>query len=86
MKSYQKSLEELIAFTTPSAQKRNNEAIAENIFGKKESIQSLLSKIENHNLNILVDGDAGSGKSVFAIITPPPNNLKNQQAYLTLGC
>ena len=20
------------------------------------------------------------------IITPPPNNLKNQQAYLTLGC
>ena len=67
LKSYQKSLEELIAFTTPSAQKRNNEAIAENIFGKKESIQSLLSKIENHNLNILVDGDAGSGKSVFAI-------------------
>ena len=24
-----------------------------------------------------------SGES---IITPPPNNLKNQQAYLTLGC
>ena len=21
-----------------------------------------------------------------SIITPPPNNLKNQQAYLTLGC
>ena len=20
------------------------------------------------------------------LITPPPNNLKNQQAYLTLGC
>jgi hypothetical protein len=24
--------------------------------------------------------------SYYLIITPPPNNLKNQQAYLTLGC
>ncbi len=26
------------------------------------------------------------GLFVAPIITPPPNNLKNQQAYLTLGC
>ena len=25
-------------------------------------------------------------KNIIYIITPPPNNLKNQQAYLTLGC
>ena len=25
-------------------------------------------------------------KDNISIITPPPNNLKNQQAYLTLGC
>ena len=24
--------------------------------------------------------------AIESIITPPPNNLKNQQAYLTLGC
>ena len=26
------------------------------------------------------------GLNVVSLITPPPNNLKNQQAYLTLGC
>ena len=26
------------------------------------------------------------GKVNSTFITPPPNNLKNQQAYLTLGC
>lgn len=67
LKSYQKSVEELVALTSSSDQKRNSEAIAENIFGKKETIQSFINKIENHHLNILVDGDAGSGKTVFAI-------------------
>lgn len=68
LKSYHKSLEELVALTSSkSGQMRNADSISENIFGKKETIKTLIKKLENNNLNILVDGDAGSGKSVFAI-------------------
>ncbi len=52
------------------------------------------AKIDNHSYTQYILGQNSSIKFdndvLFAfansIITPPPNNLKNQQAYLTLGC
>ena len=50
---------------------RNNEKISktlgENIFGEKETIRSIAKKVLERNHKILIEGEAGSGKSIFVI-------------------
>ncbi len=48
----------------------------------------ILSKSYLEELNLLYFMLCLSSMLITAvyIITPPPNNLKNQQAYFTLGC
>ncbi|RYA22859.1 hypothetical protein CRU96_10850 [Malaciobacter halophilus] len=67
LKSYNKSKQELIALLGSSDNKKSAETFANSVFGKKETLQSLMERLNSHRLNILVDGNAGSGKTVFAI-------------------
>jgi hypothetical protein len=67
LKSYSKSKQELIALLGSTDNKKNGEAFANSVFGKIETLQSLLDRLNSHRLNILVDGNAGSGKTVFVI-------------------
>lgn len=67
LKSYNKSKQELIALLGATDHKKNKEAFVNSIFGKKETLQSLMERLSSSRLNILVDGNAGSGKTVFAI-------------------
>lgn len=67
LKSYHKSKQELIALLGSTDSKKNGEAFASSVFGKKETLHNLMERLVSHRLNILVDGNAGSGKTVFGI-------------------
>ena len=55
----------------------NNSSLKVNKLGLFKSIVNILKEVGSTSyINATAE----------TIITPPPNNLKNQQAYLTLGC
>jgi len=66
LKSFNKSKREMVSISTSSDKKVNAEIIGNNIFGKKETISSIAHKILSMPHTILVEGDAGSGKSIFS--------------------
>ncbi len=57
----------------------------ERIKTSNETLQ-LLYKYAPEAKNIILRSYGYATFSNIGVITPPPNNLKNQQAYLTLGC
>ena len=66
LKSFNKSKQEMIVISNSSNDKKvRAETMNNNIFGKKETIGSLANKIMSSQHYILVEGDAGSGKSIF---------------------
>jgi len=66
LKSFNKSKQEMIVISNSSNDKKvRAETMNNNIFGKKETIDSLANKIMSSQHYILVEGDAGSGKSIF---------------------
>lgn len=66
LKSFDKSKQEMIAISTSNDEKVRSETINNNLFGKRETIDSLGKKIIHKQHNILIEGDAGSGKSIFS--------------------
>lgn len=67
LKSYSKSKQELIALLGSTDHKKNSEAFSNSVFGKKETLYMLMERLISSRMNILVDGNAGSGKTVFVI-------------------
>ena len=66
LKSFNKSKQEMIVISNSSNDKKvRAETMNNNIFGKKETINSLANRIMSSQHYILVEGDAGSGKSIF---------------------
>lgn len=45
----------------------SSETIKETIYGKKDTIASIYEKTSNHKHSILIQGEAGCGKSIFSI-------------------
>ena len=50
-----------------------------------EDIEYLVNYLNNPHNDIKTE-DEVLEVVMYLFITPPPNNLKNQQAYFTLGC
>lgn len=66
LKSFNKSKQEMIVISNSSNDKKvRAETMTNNIFGKKETINSIADKITLSQHYILIEGDAGSGKSIF---------------------
>lgn len=67
LKSFNKSKKEMVAISHSFGdQKFRAETMSNNIFGKKETISSLTKKLHGIRHAILIEGDAGSGKSIFS--------------------
>ncbi len=81
LKSYDRT-KQLLASTG----KVNKDSLVENIFGKKETISSLIKRMSSHNINMFIDGGAGSGKTVFTIkliqrmISDVINNISSKKS------
>lgn len=67
LKSFNKSKQEMVAISHSASDKKlRAETMGNNIFGKKETIYSLAKKFHGVRHDILIEGDAGSGKSIFS--------------------
>ena len=67
LRMFKKSRNQLLSISQSTNNKKMNKALRENIFGEKETIQSISLKILNTAQNILIEGEAGSGKSIFVL-------------------
>lgn len=65
LKSFETSKSELTCLMNTSDMKKNSDKLIDSIFGKKESIESLIKKYNQHPHFVYIEGDAGSGKSVL---------------------
>jgi len=65
LKTFEKTKLEILA--AQATGELSNSTIQETMFGKKETISTLIKMLEQRKHFILVDGDAGSGKSIFSI-------------------
>lgn len=67
LRSYEKSSQDLLLYSHNTDKKKNVTALGHTLFGKKENLNTLIEKLEKHLSTIYIDGDAGSGKTVFSI-------------------
>lgn len=65
LRMFKKSKNQLLAISKSSDSKRVGKVIGDNIFGEKETIQSIAKKALESPKKMLIEGDAGSGKTVF---------------------
>lgn len=65
LKTYDQTKNELIV--AQSTGEMSDAALKHAMFGKQETIETLLKKIETSKKNILIEGDAGTGKSIFSM-------------------
>lgn len=65
LKTYDQTKSELIV--AQSTGEMSDDALQHAMFGKQETIHSLLKKIDSGKKNILVEGEAGTGKSIFSM-------------------
>lgn len=67
LRIFNKSKEHLLAISKNSDSAKIGKTIGENLFGEKETINTMATKLLNSQYKILVEGDAGSGKTIFVI-------------------
>lgn len=67
LRIFKKSKNQLLAISKSSDNEKISKTLGENIFGEKETIRSIAKKVLERNHKILIEGEAGSGKSIFVI-------------------
>lgn len=67
LRIFRKSKSQLLAISKSSDNEKISKTLGENIFGEKETIHSIAKKALERNHKILIEGEAGSGKSIFVI-------------------
>lgn len=65
LKTYDQTKNELIV--AQSTGEMSDAALKHAMFGKQETIETLLKKIDANKKYILIEGDAGTGKSIFSM-------------------
>lgn len=67
LRIFRKSKKQLLAISKSSDGEKMSRTLGDNIFGEKETIHSIAKKVLERNHRILIEGEAGSGKSIFVI-------------------
>ena len=67
LRMFKKSKSQLLAISKASDAKKIGKVIGHNIFGEKETITSIAKKALENPHKMLIEGDAGSGKTVFVL-------------------
>ena len=67
LRMFNKSKNELLAISKNNDAKKIGKTIGDNIFGEKETIQSIAKKLLSRPHKMLIEGEAGSGKTVFVL-------------------
>lgn len=67
LRMFKKSRQELLAISKSSDNDKIGKTIGENIFGEKETIHSIATKALKTPHKMLIEGEAGSGKTVFVL-------------------
>jgi len=67
LRIFKKSKKHLLAISNSSDTKKVGKTLNDNIFGERENIESLSKKIMHAEHRILVEGEAGSGKTIFVL-------------------
>ena len=65
LRTFEKTKSEILVAQTTG--ELSNSTLKDTMFGKRENIRSLLKLLLNRKHFVLVEGDAGSGKSIFTI-------------------
>ena len=68
LRTFEKTKSEILVAQTTG--ELSNSTLKDTMFGKRENIRSLLKLLLNRKHFVLVEGDAGSGKSIFTIKKP----------------
>lgn len=67
LRMYKKSRNHLMAISKSSDQNKLGKVIGANLFGEKETLQTIAHKALSSPHNILIEGEAGSGKTILVL-------------------
>lgn len=67
LRMYKKSRTHLMAISKSSDQNKVTKVIGDNLFGEKETLQSIACKALSSPHKILIEGEAGSGKTILVL-------------------
>jgi len=67
LRIFKKSKKHLLSISKSSNTKKIGKTLNDNIFGERENIETISKKIMHSENRILIEGEAGSGKTIFVL-------------------